>query len=68
MPKISEGAKKLRSVIDKGAKPAEVALALDCTVTTVYTIMSGEGKPSLHVANKAKEAFKIPTEAWESGA
>jgi len=68
MSKISEGAKKLKAVIEKGAKPAEVAVALDCTVTTVYTIMSGEGKPSLHVANNAKAAYKIPTESWESEA
>ena len=65
MPKISEGAKRLKAVIEKGVKPAEVAVALDCSTTTLYTIMSGDGKPSLHVANKAKEAYKIPTESWE---
>jgi DNA-binding XRE family transcriptional regulator len=66
MPKISEGARRLKAILEKGTKPAEVAVALDCSTTTIYTILSGDGKPSLHVANKAKEAFKIPTESWES--
>jgi DNA-binding XRE family transcriptional regulator len=68
MPKITEGIKRLKAVLEKGAKPAEVAVALDCSTTTLYNILSGDGKPSLHVANAALRSYKIPTTAWETEA
>lgn len=65
MSKLSVGAKRLKEILEK-SKPAEVAVALDCTVTTVYNLVGGgDAKPSLHVANKAKESYRIPTESWE---
>lgn len=65
MSKTTEGMKRLKALLDKGTRPAEIAVALDCSTTTLYNILSGEGKPSLHVANAALRSYKIPTTAWE---
>lgn len=62
----TRGAKLLGEIM-RDMTPAEVAVALDCSVTTLYNMRNGD-KPSLHVANNAKRKFKIPTEAWESPA
>jgi DNA-binding XRE family transcriptional regulator len=66
--KPTEGIKKLKAILKNGTKPAEIAVALDCSTTTLYNILSGDGKPSLHVANAALRVYKIPTTAWEQDA
>lgn len=62
MSKNNKGARRLEEAV-KAHGPAYVAVELDCTVTTVYNLLEGSS-PSLRVANAAKIAFKIPTEAW----
>ena len=65
MSKTNKGAKIIEAEVKKTSH-VKVAAALDCSVPTIYNLIDGS-RPSLTIANRAKEVFKIPTEAWESG-
>ncbi len=63
MSKLNQGARRLKVVLEKH-KPAEVAVALDCTTTTVYNLLGGAA-PSLPVALAAERVYKIAPKLWE---
>ncbi len=49
----------------KGSSHAAVAVALECTVTTIYNLLSGS-RPSLKVALAAEDKYGIDPHSWET--
>ncbi len=56
--------KRLAEEVENSSHAA-VAVALKCTVTTVYNLLSG-GRPSLKIALAAEDKYGIDPHSWEA--
>jgi hypothetical protein len=62
MKRKTIGARRLREALEK-QKIAQMAVNLDCSVTTICNLLSG-GHPSLKIALAAQRLYGIEPDEW----